>query len=100
MNLFSHYLPVARDVMCEVWTAEGTKPAQNANRWLLGDEGFAAFVRLVDRLHAARNLSATSLRKRLPVEIFRLEVEIAARRSGVCPELEAVPLDRLVNTDC
>lgn len=100
MHAFSYFLPEARSLIRPIWSVDGTRMAISAVKWLYSEEGAAAYVRFVERM----------LDNSLPFEMarmgFRLEVEIAARKEGWCPELPAQPRHadfddaELMITDC
>lgn len=110
MHAFTYFLPEARSLIRTVWSRDGARMAPQSVTWLYSEEGAEAYLKFVERILDATVQFDTQLRSRLEWfarEIFKLEAEIAARRSGVCPELESPPFDDAerayrasANTDC
>lgn len=67
-------------------------------RWLFDDAGSCAFTRYVERMLMGKALAEArsplgEVLMSLTRQVFALEVEIAARRAGWCPELKGPPTD-------
>jgi hypothetical protein len=95
MNAITARVREALPILASVWGNSRNQASFGAVRWLYSPTGAEAFIDFAVRMEMMPERALPLVR-----EIFRLHCEIAARRAGWCPELDAPEHVVDVTTDC
>lgn len=95
MNAITAQLEQAKQILRSVWSTGSGVTALAAWKWFYSEQGAVPFIKF-----AFRMFYGPECLRPLAREAFSLEVEIAARQAGWCPEPDAPPLHADLITDC
>lgn len=87
MNAITATRPVAMQILADIWSNSRNHASLSAVRWFYSEAGSEAFIAFACRLFDGSDAA-------LSRAIFALQVEIAARKAGWCPELDSPENDQ------